>query len=78
MAFGYGPRYCLGSNLAMAEMKTFLAVLARKIDFELVNSTEDIEWQKFSIMPKPKDGTLVSVKKMSTIIKETKRETVSV
>ena len=62
MAFGYGPRYCLGANLAMAEMKTFLSLLARKVDYKLVNDTNDIKWQRLSIIPKPLDGTLVQIK----------------
>jgi len=31
--YGFGPRYCLGKNLAQLEMKIFLATLARKIEF---------------------------------------------
>jgi len=31
--YGFGPRYCLGKNLAQLEMKIFLATMARKIDF---------------------------------------------
>jgi len=31
--YGFGPRYCLGKNLAQLEMKIFLATLARKLDF---------------------------------------------
>jgi len=37
MPMGAGPRYCLGSTLAYAEMKVFLAVLAQTIDFDLVD-----------------------------------------
>ncbi len=59
VALGYGPRYCLGANLAMAEMKIFLSLVARNIEFSLVNGREDIKWQKMSIIPKPKDGTLI-------------------
>lgn len=31
--YGFGPRYCLGKNLAQLEMKIFLALVARKLDF---------------------------------------------
>merc|ERR1712176_1685553 len=30
--YGFGPRYCLGKNLAQLEMKIFLAALARNVD----------------------------------------------
>jgi len=73
--FGWGVRYCLGANLAMAEMKLFLAVFARKIDsFQLVNYGSDekdgksgggrssaVRWKRMSIIPKPQDGTVISV-----------------
>merc|ERR1712194_13578 len=29
--YGFGPRYCLGKNLAQLEMKIFLSTMARKI-----------------------------------------------
>mmetsp|Transcript_20343 Transcript_20343/g.56587 ORF Transcript_20343/g.56587 Transcript_20343/m.56587 type:complete len:654 (+) Transcript_20343:239-2200(+) len=35
--YGFGPRYCLGKNLAQLEMKMFLATMARKIDFPKLN-----------------------------------------
>jgi len=61
MPFGYGPRYCLGANLAMAEMKVFLALFARRVDFELVNMNPDnVTWKRASIMPKPEDGAVIA------------------
>lgn len=66
MPFGVGPRYCLGVNLAMAEMKVFLALFARRVDFEMTNTTADnVEWKKVSIIPKPRDGALISVSSLS-------------
>ncbi len=66
MPFGVGPRYCLGVNLALAEMKVFLALFARRVDFDMTNTTpENVEWKKISIIPKPKDGALISVLSMS-------------
>ncbi|KAL9186167.1 hypothetical protein ACHAXT_005405 [Thalassiosira profunda] len=65
MPFGVGPRYCLGVNLALAEMKVFLALLARRVDFDLTNTTaENVEWKKVSIIPKPADGALISVTRL--------------
>ena len=62
MPLGVGPRYCLGANLALAEMKVFLALFARRVDFGMTNTTaENVEWKKVSLIPKPKDGALISV-----------------
>ena len=65
--FGYGPRYCLGANLAMAEMKVFLASFARRVDFDLVNMTkEKVTWKKSSIIPKPEDGAVIAPRPSSS------------
>merc|ERR1740139_1416473 len=36
MPFGIGARFCLGYNLAMAEMKVFLALFVRHVDYDLL------------------------------------------
>jgi cytochrome P450 len=65
MPFGVGPQYCLGVNLALAEMKVFLALFARRVDFDMTNTTpENVKWKRISIIPKPKDGALISVLSM--------------
>ncbi|KAF6259721.1 cytochrome P450 [Scenedesmus sp. NREL 46B-D3] len=42
MPFGGGARYCLGAALAMAEMKTCLALLARRYSFQ---ADTDTQWK---------------------------------
>jgi hypothetical protein len=49
----------------MAEMKVFLALFARRVDFDLVNMTpEHVTWKKASIIPKPEDGAVITVKSL--------------
>ena len=57
--FGAGHRYCLGWALAMLEMKVFLAVLARRIQFSLVNDPHKMKWKEGIILT-PKDGCEIS------------------
>lgn len=64
--FGAGPRFCLGSNLALTEMKVFLAVFARKVaDFALAIEERRegaiLKWKRMSIIPKVVDGVPVTV-----------------
>ena len=65
--FGAGPRYCLGADLSLAEMKVFLAVMARTLEsFELMQQSSDnlsttIQWKTSSLFQIPADGVKVSV-----------------
>jgi cytochrome P450 len=78
MPWGVGPRYCLGYNLAVAEMKIFLALFARRVDFDMTNTTPDnVEWKRISIIPKPKDGALISVQSIKNSVPMVARSTVS-
>ncbi|KAI8464385.1 MAG: cytochrome P450 [Monoraphidium minutum] len=52
MPFGHGPRFCAGYSVAMAEMKVFLALLARGYDFTADTNTE---WRQ-EIGRVPKNG----------------------
>ena len=59
LPFGEGGRRCLGERLAMTEMKIFLATLARKVDYDLVNvksPDDEIKWKKMTAMARPLDG----------------------
>ena len=44
----------------MTEMKIFLATMARRLDFDLVD--ESSKWKKMSTMPQLDNGVEVSVK----------------
>ena len=70
MPFGAGPRYCIGYHLAMAEMKIFLSLLARRIPaFELQNFSSGMKkpvlWNPGTIIPRPLDGVPIQSIKIS-------------
>jgi cytochrome P450 len=60
MPFGSGARRCLGENLAMTEMKVFLATLARRVDYDLVGPTDKVLWKRMSVLPRPLDGVEIA------------------
>jgi len=59
LPFGSGSRRCIGASLAMAEMKVFLSLFARKANkFKLdgAGKNREILWRPTSIIPKPDNG----------------------
>lgn len=71
MPMGAGPHYCLGAYLAYAEMKVFLAVAARSMDFELAGSAaqDKVQWKRMSIIPKERSGVpLIARPKGETLV----------
>ena len=57
--FGDGKRRCVGERLAWVEMKVIMSILARRIDYELVNEDSGSKWKPNAFMPRPLDGVLV-------------------
>ena len=53
MAFGHGPRNCVVSKLAMAEMTVFLAELVRGYHVEVVQLPKVIAFANPAPEPKP-------------------------
>merc|ERR1712176_316869 len=54
--YGFGPRYCLGKNLAQLEMKIFLATLARNLEFpKLAMLPQNYDYSPHKKDPSDKD-----------------------
>jgi cytochrome P450 len=60
--FGGGPRYCLGRNLGMYEIKFVLAKMLREFEFEQTPDAPDELMMRRGIGWIPKDGTPVVIK----------------
>ena len=45
--FGYGPRNCLGMNLALLELRTVIPELVRRFEFRLPEELQDREEEYF-------------------------------
>ncbi len=53
LAFGAGPRFCPGRNLAILESKTALAMIARNFEWEVDESAGRVtEAFEFAIVPR--------------------------
>jgi cytochrome P450 len=53
LAFGAGPRFCPGRNLAFLESKTAMAMIARNFEIELDRSNGPVtEFLSFTMIPK--------------------------
>ena len=66
--FGAGPRKCPGILLAKTEMKTFLALFARSVRYELAAEIDknkpidsQIEWKQLNSVPIPESGVEMRV-----------------
>jgi cytochrome P450 len=54
LAFGRGPHYCLGANLARMELQEILGVLVERLpDLTLIEPAEDVPWTQGSIIVRP-------------------------
>jgi len=54
LAFGRGPHYCLGANLARMELQEILGVLVERLpDLTLAAPADDVPWTKGSIIVRP-------------------------
>lgn len=60
MPFGAGPRFCIGSNLAMLEMIIILSNLVKNFDFEVIDD-QKIEFEALVTL-RPKFGIKTRVK----------------
>ncbi|KRA31079.1 MULTISPECIES: cytochrome P450 [unclassified Nocardioides] len=54
LTFGFGPHFCLGSNLARLEMRIALSEIASQVpNLQLSLDSSDIPWRDNSIIPGP-------------------------
>jgi cytochrome P450 len=77
LPFGVGPRYCLGAELAMCEMKVFLAILARQMpSFDMIYPAIDerIRWRQKAIIPIPEKGILLRRTNLLRSLQHKKRQ----
>jgi cytochrome P450 len=63
MPFGAGPRFCIGSNLAMLEMIVILSMLVKEFDVEVIKE-QKIEFESL-VTNRPKYGMKIKLKSVS-------------
>ena len=62
MPWGAGYRFCVGHVLATAEMKVFLAVLARSVKgIDILSNVDPIKWKR-GVIDTPQDGLILQIK----------------
>jgi cytochrome P450 len=53
LAFGHGPHYCIGANLALQEMTCMLEAAIEFIPEGATLRTEDVSWETIGLMRRP-------------------------
>lgn len=53
LAFGHGPHYCIGANLALQEMTCMLDAAIQFLPANARLRTEDVEWETIGLMRRP-------------------------
>ncbi|XP_048238405.1 cytochrome P450 3A29-like [Haliotis rufescens] len=61
LAFGYGPRICIGMRLALVEMKIALVHVLRRVKFERMPNTKDELTFKHSVVLTPAEDIVLKI-----------------
>lgn len=77
LAFGAGPRFCPGRNLAFLEAKTALAVIARNFELRLDESAPPVQ-EHFSFTMIPKGLRVRITQRAASVSESTRAATVAV
>ena len=63
MAFGNGPRNCVGMKFALIELKMAMVKLLQSFEFDLVDKEKNLELNETNMIRTPKDGVKVILRK---------------